>query len=476
MADRLGRYRSKRDFEATPEPSGDAGPAPGELPRFVVQEHDATNLHWDLRLEHDGVALSWALPKGVPPDPRQNFLAVRTEDHPLEYLEFEGEIPRGQYGAGTMRIHDRGTYEPEKLRDDEVIVVLHGERFQGRYVLFRTDEKNWMIHRMDPPADPGREPPPRDLKPMLAKPGKLPRNDEEWAYEIKWDGVRALVLVERGRVQATSRNGLRIEHRYPELRAFARSQSDAELLLDGELVALDEEGRPNFGLLQSRMHVQSDSAIRRLAESVPVTFVVFDVLHLDGHSTMALPYSDRRKLLEQLELNGASWRTPASHVGDGRALLDASRAQGLEGIVAKKLDSPYEPGKRSSCWVKIRHFRSVSLLVCGWMPGKNGRDGQIGSLLMGYLDDDGELHYAGNVGTGFSNAELLRLQGLLEPLRLEESPFSGRQPPKGAVFAQPQLIAEVAFSEWTRTRTLRQPAYKGLRDDLDPAAIRFDEG
>src|ERR671926_571349 len=200
MADRLESYREKRDFQRTPEPAGgDEGSS--ELPRFVVQEHHARSLHWDLRLEHDGTLASWAVPKGIPPDPDRNHLAVRTEDHPLEYLDFHGDIPEGEYGAGTMRIWDRGTYETHKFRDDEVMVTLHGDRVRGRYVLFRTRGNDWMIHRMDPPEDPEREPMPESVAPMLARTGSLPAEDGRWAYELKWDGVRVIAFVEGGRVR-----------------------------------------------------------------------------------------------------------------------------------------------------------------------------------------------------------------------------------------------------------------------------------
>src|SRR4051795_6543693 len=223
MPDSLDSYRAKRDFGHTPEPTGDV-PAGQEAdaPRFVVQEHHARALHWDLRLEHEGVLASWAVPKGIPADPSRNHLAVRTEDHPLEYLEFHGDIPAGEYGAGTMRIWDRGTYELHKFREDEVMVTLHGERARGRYVLFRTRGKDWMIHRMDPPQDPDREPMPERIEPMLARSGSLPREDGRWAYEIKWDGVRAIAFVEGGRVRLQTRTGRDVTARYPELRAMGR--------------------------------------------------------------------------------------------------------------------------------------------------------------------------------------------------------------------------------------------------------------
>jgi bifunctional non-homologous end joining protein LigD len=342
----LDSYRAKRDFSATPEPSGGEDASDERTARFVVQEHHARSLHWDLRLEHDGALASWAVPKGIPPDPRRNHLAVRTEDHPLEYLDFHGEIPAGSYGAGTMTIWDRGTYETHKWRDAEVMITFHGERLHGRYVLFRTGGNNWMIHRMDPPEDPDREPMPERIEPMLARTGPLPRDDENWAYEIKWDGVRAVGYAAGGRVRLASRNGRDITPRYPELRELGRALAGREAVLDGEVVAFDEEGRPSFQRLQGRMHLTSEHTVRRLAQSEPVAYMIFDLLWLDGHSLMHLPYTERREKLLELGLQGPTWQTPANHVGDGAALLEATRARGLEGIIAKRLDSAYTPGRR----------------------------------------------------------------------------------------------------------------------------------
>ena len=463
MADPLGEYRSKRDLGRSPEPEG--GRRESEGNRFVIQEHHARRLHWDLRLEHDGALASWALPKGVPSHPDENRLAVRTEDHPLEYLEFHGEIPKGSYGAGTMEIWDSGTYEAEKFRDDEVIAVLRGERVQGRYALFRTRGKDWMIHRMDPPADPSAEPMPDRIAPMLAKVGKLPRDDAAYAYEVKWDGVRAIAHVDAGHVTLTGRRGTDFTPRYPEVRAMADALGARRLILDGEVVAFDGDGRPSFELLQSRMHLASDSAVRRRMRDVPVAYVAFDLLWLEGHSTLALPYTDRRKLLAELDLNGPSWRTPAHREGDGRALLEASEAQGLEGIIAKKLDSPYEPGRRSSCWIKIKNRPSEDVVIGGWLPGEGRRGNTLGALAVGVPREDGRLKYAGKVGTGFTEATLAMLMRELEPLRTDESPFEGRQPPKGTIFVEPSLVAVVEFAEWTRTGTLRAPSFKGLRED-----------
>jgi bifunctional non-homologous end joining protein LigD len=487
MADPLHRYRAKRDFGHTPEPAGDDGPEPDAPPvaRFVVQEHHARSLHWDLRLEKDGVLASWAVPKGIPPDPGRNHLAVRTEDHPLEYLDFHGDIPAGEYGAGTMRIWDRGTYEEHKFRDGEVMVTFHGERVHGRYVLFRTRGKDWMIHRMDPAEDPEREPMPERIEPMLARSGPLPREDGRWAYEIKWDGVRLIAFVEGGRVRLQTRSGRDVTARYPELRPLGRDVGSREVVLDGEVVALDPDGRPSFQRLQGRMHLTSDSAVRRLSEREPVTYIAFDLLFLDGHALMALPYAERRERLLALGLGGPAWQVPAHHVGDGAALLAASRAQGLEGIIAKRLDCPYTPGRRSPGWVKVKNVRRTDVVVGGWLPGEGNRSGRIGALLVGYHDERsggereargrGALRYAGRVGTGFDQAELERLQRLLDPLARDASPFEGRQPPRGARFVEPRLVAAVGYGEWTQARTLRHPVYKGLRDDVAPEDVVFSE-
>jgi bifunctional non-homologous end joining protein LigD len=482
VPDRLTDYRRKRDAKPTPEPTGEPAPeASGEQRRFVVQEHHATRLHWDLRLEHAGVAVSWAVPNGIPEDPKDNRLAVHTEDHPLEYLDFEGEIPKGSYGAGTMRIWDRGTYEEHKFDDDKVEVTFHGERLSGRYGLFplkRTKGappgKDWMIHRMDPPADPSRQPMLEHLKPMLARAGDLPPDDDRWAYEIKWDGVRALAYSEPGRIRFESRNGNDVTASYPELRPLNRALSSHHAILDGEIVAFDEHGRPSFARLQSRMHVSSESAARRRAKEVPVAYVAFDLLWLDGHPLLELPYAERRARLLELGLDGTAWRTPEHVIGDGAAVLEASVANGLEGVVAKKLDSAYEPGRRSACWLKVKNVRREDVVVGGWVPGAGRRSDRIGALLVG-VEEHGALRYAGRVGTGFTEAELDRLAGVLE--RREESPFAagGTRPPRESVFVAPTRVAEVEFTEWTSDGMLRHPSYKGLREEA-PRSAFLDAG
>jgi bifunctional non-homologous end joining protein LigD len=474
-AERLKRYRGKRDFDATPEPaSGDGASRDGQ--RFVIQEHSATRLHWDLRLERDGVLVSFAVPKGLPDAPKENRLAVRTEDHPLEYLDFKGEIPRGQYGAGTMTIWDQGTYECLKWEPRKIEVLLHGERLDARYALFPIDKqdppKDWMIHRMDPPADPDLEPMPSRIEPMLARPGEPPRDERAWAFEIKWDGVRAIAYSQPGELRLQSRNLLDITDSYPELGRLNRALSSHRVVLDGEIVAFDSAGRPSFGALQPRMHVASRTVAKRLAAGTPATYVIFDLLWLDGHSLMQLAYRERRERLAELQLNGESWQTPEHLVGKGTALLAASREQGLEGIVAKRLDSMYEQGVRTRHWIKVKSVGRQELVIGGWMPGKGKRRESIGALLVGVHEPTGELRYAGRVGSGFSERELERLARLLAPLQRSSSPFTaGQKPPRDAVFVEPRLVAEVEFAEWTRTGSLRAPSYKGLRDDKRPEDV-----
>jgi bifunctional non-homologous end joining protein LigD len=474
MAEGLGRYRRKRDFAATPEPSG-GEPADAAAGRFVVQEHHARRLHWDLRLEHAGTLASWALPRGVPDHPDENRLAVRTEDHPLEYLEFEGDIPAGQYGAGTMRIWDRGTFAPEKFRDDEVIATFEGERVRGRYALFRTRGDDWLIHRMDPPLDPGYQPMPERLAPMVARSGPLPRDEESFGFEVKWDGIRALAFCDHGHLGLQGRNFTDFTSRYPELRDLPRSLGSRRVVLDGEVVALDEEGRPSFERLQSRMHLASDSAVRRRMRDLPVTYVIFDVLYLDGRSTLPLAYEERRDVLERVVSDGDAWRAPGYRRGEGTVLLEATKRMGVEGVVAKRLSSPYEPGKRSAAWIKVKNVAEQDVVIGGWTPGEGGRAGELGALAAGVMED-GRLRYAGKVGTGFTAATLAMLRRELEPLRRESSPFEGRQPPRGTVWVEPRLVAAVEFREWTRSGTLRAPSFKGLRPEKEPQDCIREEG
>ena len=472
----LDAYHSKRDFAHTTEPPGEGAGAAGRESRFVIHEHNATRLHWDLRLERDGVLVSWALPRGLPLEPKVNLIAPHTEDHPLEYLEFAGEIPSGNYGAGTMSIWDHGTYETLKWEPRKVEIALHGEQIDARYALFaigqEDDPKDWMIHRMDPASDVTAEPMPEHLSPMLSRLGGLPREDAGWAYEVKWDGVRAIAYSEPGRLRLEARSLSDITERYPELARLGRALGSHRAVLDGEIVNFDETGRPSFEALQQRIN-SSPPAARRLAGSVPVTYVIFDLLWLDGHSLLELPYRDRRERLAALALEGERWRTPGQLLGSGRDVLEASRVGGLEGIVAKRLDSRYRPGQREGSWLKIKNTARQEFVVGGWTAGAGRRAGAIGALLLGTYEDGSALRYVGKVGSGLSESDRERLEVLLAPLARESSPFApGKlKPPRGGTFTQPRLVVEVEFREWTRDGALRAPVFKGLRDDKPPRTV-----
>jgi bifunctional non-homologous end joining protein LigD len=353
MGDRLDEYRRKRHPDRTREPMPD-GPLPsGGDDTFVIQQHHARRLHWDLRLERDGVLVSWALPRGVPRDPARNHLAVHTEDHPLEYAGFHGEIPEGEYGAGRMTIYDRGGYTTEKWRDGEVIVTLRGSRVSGRYALFQTRGKDWMIHRMDPP-DPDRAPVPERVAPMTAtRATRLPDDDAAWAYEMTWDGVRAVGYVAGGRLRLVTADDRDVTAGYPELRALGEALAPTECVLDGEVVGFDDQGRVSPDLPRRRAEVTDAAAARRVAARTPVQYLLFDLLWLDGRSTVELPYQGRRELLEGLDLSGPHWQTPPHFTGGGAHAVAAAREQGLPGVTAKRRDSAYQPGRRTRRWLKI---------------------------------------------------------------------------------------------------------------------------
>jgi bifunctional non-homologous end joining protein LigD len=466
---KLSTYREKRDPKKTPEPMGaKSRTRKKNFPlTFVIQEHHARALHWDFRLERDGVLVSWVLPKGLPVDPGSNHLAVHTEDHPLDYANFAGDIPKGEYGGGRVDIWDHGTYELEKWSEREVMVVLHGKKADGRYVLFQTGRKNWMIHRMDPaPSD--YEPIPTRIKPMLALPGELPPSDEGWAYEFKWDGVRAVVYVEGGRVHAFSRNDKDLAETFPELRRIGEFLGSRSAVLDGEIVAFDDQGRPNFGLLQQRLNLGSSSLVTRRARDVPANFLAFDLLYFEGHSCLTLPYDDRRKLLEKLKLAGDTFATPPS-IRDrkGVDVLAISKERGLEGVVIKRRDSPYYAGQRTGAWIKVKNLRTQEVVIGGWTAGKGERAGSLGALLLG-IPSDGKLTYAGKVGTGFSAETRKEILETLAPLATSESPFTERLSSAETAlshFVQPKIVGEVQYGEWTADGRLRHPSWRGLRRD-----------
>jgi DNA ligase D-like protein (predicted ligase)/DNA ligase D-like protein (predicted polymerase)/DNA ligase D-like protein (predicted 3'-phosphoesterase) len=469
IPDRLSKYRSMRDAAKTPEPVPKSKPEAGNNNRFVIQEHHARRLHYDLRLERDGVLVSFAVPKNLPDTPAVNHLAVHTEDHPLEYLTFEATIPKGEYGAGKMIIWDTGTYQAEKFNDNppdgpakggEVIVTLHGNRIDGRYALIQTDGKNWLAHRMKDQ----KRPTVGDLAPMLATEGSVGKlKKTQWAFEGKWDGYRVLVEANHGRLCVRSRRGRDVTDEYPQFKALAADLADHHVILDGEAVALDESGVPNFSEMQNRKR------------STRVEFWAFDILQLDGRSLLRAKYSDRRRLLEALA-DGGGVIVPDPLPGDGPEALEYARKQRWEGVVAKKRDSTYQPGRRSASWIKDKLWNTQEVVIGGWREGTGGRTSGIGSLMLGIPGDDG-LHYVGRVGTGFSEKDLADLKKTLKPLHTDESPFNTRLPnpdAKGVTFVRPELVGEVRYSERTGDGRLRQPSWRGLRFDKTPDEVTWE--
>jgi len=442
VTDKLSTYRGKRDPSRTPEPVPADGPLPqGNDDTFVIQEHHARRLHWDVRLERDGVLVSWAVPKGLPLDPKTNHLAVHTEDHPIEYATFSGEIPKGEYGGGKMVLWDRGHYELEKWSDREVKVVFHGARAQGRYVFFQTRGRDWMVHRMDPPPDPDWRPVPVGLRPMLPVRGELPPPGERksWAYEMAWGGLRALVAVEGGRARVTDARGEDVSAAYPELHGLGPALGSRVALLDGELIALDRGGRPDPRLLRRRSP-RDGAPERRAVAEVPVSYLAYDLLHVAGRDTTGLPYEDRRELLEGLGVGGERWDVAPS-LGGAEEALAASRDLGLEGVVAKRLDSPYEPGRRSPHWRLVENRETRQVVIGGWVPDGSGE--RVRALLVG-SPDEGGLRYAGPVRSGLAadGPELVRR---LRRLSRKTSPFTDEVPVRGDVhWVRPTLAGEIA--------------------------------
>jgi len=495
----LASYIAKRTAGATPEPvpSNALGAAatPGEPPRFVIQEHHASRLHWDLRLEHDGVLVSWAVPKGIPPTSERNSLAVMTEHHPMEYGSFEGVIPPGEYGAGTVTIWDDGRFLLEKWRDDEVIFTAEGRPGgplgRVRLALIRTEgqgEKSlWLLHRMTQDAGARHPPKPvspaprgRSRSPMLATPA-TPRKahalarpgDAPWV-EFKWDGVRAIGEWDGERLRLRSRSGSDITPKYPELTAEGLGLAAASAVVDGEIVALDARGRPSFGRLQQRMNLSKPREIARLAESVPVWLYLFDVLEIEGDDLTGLPLRARRVRLDALAGGpGLSPRVIVPPVFDDiEATLEASREHGLEGVMVKDPRSRYRPGERSAQWLKLKLTHTQAVVIGGVRPGRGERTGRIGSLLLGVPGPAG-LEYVGRVGTGFTDAALQALGAALAPLGRETSPFVAVPPAEAATahWVRPSLVGEVEFAEWTEGGVLRQARWRGLRPDTAPADV-----
>jgi bifunctional non-homologous end joining protein LigD len=450
----LGAYRRKRDPAKTPEPFG--GGRRDGAPLFVIQRHDARRLHYDLRLERHGALASWAVPKGLPLRAGERHLAVHVEDHPLDYGSFEGEIPQGQYGAGTVEIWDRGTYELlEEKRDGGLTFRLDGRRAQGVWTLVPAHldgkEQNWLLLRKDaPPAGEGT------LAPQLAALTESLPAGADWLFEPKWDGYRAIVTISGGEARLTSRNGKDLTERFREAaRSAAKAVRTPSAVLDGEVVALDEDGSARFEALQNG--------------SGRLVLIAFDLLELDGEPVWQRPLRERRELLEELLDPTVAGVRVSPAFEDGAALLEAARAQGLEGVVAKRADLPYRPGRRTPEWRKVKLRAEEDFPIVGYTRGE-GRRTKLGALVLARREPDG-LHWAGNVGSGIADGDVERLLALLEPLRRADSPLvhTPRMPRvrvRDVTWVEPALAAEVTYAEKTREGRLRAPVYLGVRDDV----------
>ena len=478
----------------------------GKPPVFVIQRHEASHLHHDFRLEHDGVLVSWALPKGVPTDPGRNHLAVPTEDHPMSYRLFEGTIPKGEYGAGEVRIFDTGTCEFEKWRDDEVIVTLHGERDGGlggvrKFALFRTSKEppQWMIHLMEPDqkASPAaaaaapapapahaRKPPrrasasaPSDIKPMLAtratKQALLRLDPSKWAFEMKWDGMRAIVEVEGEHTRLVSRSASDVTAWFPELRDLGKILEVDSAVLDGEVVAFAANGAPSFERLQRRIGLKRARDVEQASHDVAVSLLLFDVLALNGKDCRRLPYTDRRALLE--DIVAASKEIPVAvppgFDGTAEEAFQVCTENHLEGIIAKRRDAPYRSGKRSDDWLKHPLVDTAEVVVIGWRKSEADPQG-FASLLLAVPSDDGWA-YAGRVSSGFTASERGRIRADLE--RRERRTPAADVPGadrRDAHWVTPILVGEVSFRERTTEGRFRHPVWRGFRPDKTVKTLR----
>ena len=490
----LETYRRKRDFASTPEPPGKS--VRSRRHRFVVQEHNASTLHWDLRLEMGGVLKSWAVPKGVPMEAHVRRLAIMTEDHPVEYLSFYGNIPAGSYGAGEMSIWDDGTYDIEQtgapedaIAHGKLSIVFHGNRMDGFWEMVKTgaDDNHWLLFKVDrgPNLSKKRQRAPksnvtnRDLKDisgavraamptsikqMLAMPAAVPFSNPEWIFELKWDGYRALCYIERGKGRLVSRNQLPLDSRFPELEEIAKQIDCDSAIIDGEIVGLDKDGKPHFQLLQNRGYGQR--GVKSSPRPHAIIYYAFDLLYLNGMDLTAVALVERKELLKSILQPNGPVRF-SDHVAEkGTDLFAEAKAMGLEGIVAKKADSRYIQS-RSDRWRKVKAVQTADVVIGGYTDPAGSRSG-FGALLVGLYGESG-LIGVGRAGSGFDRKELDRVYALLKARERASSPFTGPLPgERGAHWVEPELVCEVKFTEMTNDGQMRHPTYLRMRDDKDP--------
>jgi bifunctional non-homologous end joining protein LigD len=464
----LAEYLRKRTFgpEGTTEPP--PGGSPGQGNSFVIHKHRATRLHYDLRLERDGALPSWAVPRGLPTQRGDKRLAVRTEDHPLEYGKFQGTIPKGHYGAGEVRIFDDGWYEALEWTDKKVSFKLHGRRYPGlEYHLVKT-RTDWLVFLASHQDAPLIDSPPT-FQPMLAEGGWKAFDDPNWWFEPKFDGIRSLTYLATDVTRLVTRRGREVTVQYPELKDLHELIDQVNGVIDGEIVAFDENGKNSFEALQQRMNLRNEREIKRIAQKIPVALVAFDLLWLDGKQMTELSLEQRREPLDAVVEQDERLQVITHVEGEGKRFVEVAKGLGLEGVVAKRNGSKYQPGRRLPDWRKIKLTNIQDCVILGWTPGKGGRAGTFGALLVGaYVD--GELLWIGQVGTGFDHAKLEQLMEALKPLVRDTPPIDDPElaKVKGATFVEPQLVCEVEYLEITKSHKMRAPSFKRLRDDKTP--------
>ncbi len=458
--DQLESYAKKREFSKTPEPKAELEVGQGSA--FVVHRHHASRLHYDLRLEKNGVLMSFAVPKGLPPRPGVKRLAVQTEDHPLEYVNFQGEIPKGEYGGGQMWIFAQGRYQVTKEKKDGFYFRLNGRELTAEYRIHRMKENQWLLERVDAPQIDWLH---DTIEPMLSDSRTEPPQSEEYTYEVKWDGIRALISVDDGQLRILSRNGLDITAQFPELRIPEQAFRVAGALFDGEIVCLDESGRPVFKQVIHRMQQKSEGAIERARSKYPAVCYLFDLLYLDGRPVVQEPLERRREWLQDVVRKDTSYRV-SSTVVEGRELFEAARRMGLEGIMAKRRDSPYLPGRRSEYWLKIKTRNTIDCFIIGYTIGKGEREAGFGALHLAQREGK-RWRYLGKVGTGFDDKTMKKMAAQLASLKtvdrpIEEKPLDDAH----TAWVEPALVCEVQYASFTSDGMLREPVFVKLRPDI----------
>ena len=458
--EQLESYSQKRSFDKTPEPPPVEITGRGNA--FVVHRHHASRLHYDLRLEQGGVLKSWAVPKGLPPRPGIKRLAVKVEDHPLEYVNFEGAIPKGEYGGGMMWKFAQGRYEITKQKKDGFYFRLQSRELNAEYRTYQTKENQWLLERVDAPqTDWLRDP----IEPMLARPAEKPPRSGDYLYEVKWDGLRALISLDEGELRIRGRNGTDYTAQFPELRLPDQAFRATSALFDGEIVCLAADGRPVFQHVIHRMQQKTDGAIERARGKFPAVCYVFDCLYLDGRPIVNEPLIRRREWLEDAIRRDSAYRV-SGVVEDGPEFFAAVKQMGLEGMMAKQRASTYQPGKRSDAWLKIKARQTVECIIVGYTRGQGDRVATFGALHLA-RQEAGKLKYVGKAGTGFDEASLREVADELKKLKtiprpIEEKPLDDAR----SVWVESRLICEVAFASWTRDGMLREPVFVRLRPDL----------